>query len=172
MRTPEEITHVLSLIQHGFNNCEIERATGISRSTIRAWRAGRIPGIRTGRTPYCDVCRGLDYPDVPSARYAYLLGQYLGDGHIARMRRGVYCLRVVSDRIYPGIIEETALAMRAVMPISKVNVIPARKSRAVIIFSYSKHWPCLFPQHGPGRNVYLIRFHYLPPGAWDRRPER
>ena len=24
-------------------------------------------------------------------------------------------------------------------------------------------------QHGKGRNVYLIRFHYLPPGAWDTR---
>jgi hypothetical protein len=23
-------------------------------------------------------------------------------------------------------------------------------------------------RHGTGRNVYLIRFHYLPPGAWDR----
>ena len=23
-------------------------------------------------------------------------------------------------------------------------------------------------QHGHGRNVYLIRFHYLRPGAWDR----
>ena len=23
-------------------------------------------------------------------------------------------------------------------------------------------------QHGSGRNVYLIRFHYLPPGGWDR----
>ena len=22
-------------------------------------------------------------------------------------------------------------------------------------------------RHGPGDNVYLIRFHYLPPGAWD-----
>jgi hypothetical protein len=22
-------------------------------------------------------------------------------------------------------------------------------------------------QHGSGKNVYLIRFHYLPPGAWD-----
>ena len=22
-------------------------------------------------------------------------------------------------------------------------------------------------RHGPGRNVYLIRFHYLAPGAWD-----
>ena len=22
-------------------------------------------------------------------------------------------------------------------------------------------------KHGPGRNVYLVRFHYLPAGAWD-----
>ena len=22
-------------------------------------------------------------------------------------------------------------------------------------------------RHGSGDNVYLIRFHYLPPGAWD-----
>jgi hypothetical protein len=25
-------------------------------------------------------------------------------------------------------------------------------------------------KHGSGDNVYLIRFHYLPPGAWDVRP--
>jgi hypothetical protein len=24
-------------------------------------------------------------------------------------------------------------------------------------------------RHGRGDNVYLIRFHYLPPGAWDTR---
>ena len=24
-------------------------------------------------------------------------------------------------------------------------------------------------KHGPGRNVYLIRFHYLAPGAWDTK---
>ena len=24
-------------------------------------------------------------------------------------------------------------------------------------------------KHGSGDNVYLIRFHYLPPGAWPRR---
>jgi hypothetical protein len=24
-------------------------------------------------------------------------------------------------------------------------------------------------RHGRGNKVYLIRFHYLPPGAWDRR---
>jgi hypothetical protein len=23
-------------------------------------------------------------------------------------------------------------------------------------------------RHGPGDKIYLIRFHYLPPGGWDR----
>jgi hypothetical protein len=27
-------------------------------------------------------------------------------------------------------------------------------------------------KHGRGRNVYLIRFHYLRPGAWDTPPTR
>jgi hypothetical protein len=26
-------------------------------------------------------------------------------------------------------------------------------------------------RHGPGDNVYLIRFHYLPPGGWDVQPK-
>ena len=25
-------------------------------------------------------------------------------------------------------------------------------------------------RHGRGRNVYLVRFHYLRPGAWDTKP--
>ena len=27
-------------------------------------------------------------------------------------------------------------------------------------------------KHGRGDQVFLIRFHYLPPGGWDVRPER
>lgn len=27
-------------------------------------------------------------------------------------------------------------------------------------------------RHGRGNNVYLIRFHYLPPGGWEREPAR
>jgi hypothetical protein len=27
-------------------------------------------------------------------------------------------------------------------------------------------------RHGKGENVYLIRFHYVPPGAWDRPAAR
>jgi hypothetical protein len=27
-------------------------------------------------------------------------------------------------------------------------------------------------RHGTGRNVYLVRFHYLPPGGWDSSTPR
>lgn len=27
-------------------------------------------------------------------------------------------------------------------------------------------------RHGRGRNVYLIRFHYVPPGGWDTRASK
>lgn len=27
-------------------------------------------------------------------------------------------------------------------------------------------------RHGRGDNVYLVRFHYLPPGGWDELPQR
>ena len=27
-------------------------------------------------------------------------------------------------------------------------------------------------KHGAGNTIFLIRFHYLPPGAWDVRPDK
>jgi len=114
------------------------------------WRIGRIPSSARLRAAMCDVCRGAANPSVPSGQYAYLLGQYLGDGSITEMRRGVHLLRIITDARYPGIIEECATAMTAVMPHNKVRIAPAHDSAAMIVSAYSKHWPCLFPQHGPG----------------------
>jgi len=39
--------------------------------------------------------------------------------------------------------------MSAVMPAS--SVFSVRREGMTEVLSYSKHWPCLFPQHGPGR---------------------
>jgi hypothetical protein len=44
--------------------------------------------------------------------YAYLLGLYLGDGHIVEMKRGVYRLSISQDERYPGLIAECARAMK------------------------------------------------------------
>lgn len=66
--------------------------------------------------------------------------------------RAVYRLRIKSDMRYPLLILECAKAVRAVMPSSRVHVQNyIDGSAAVETGSYSKAWPCLLPQHGPGR---------------------
>ena len=40
--------------------------------------------------------------------------------------------------------------MKLVMPASKASVRRDRRCRMLHVNSYSKHWPHLFPQHGPG----------------------
>jgi hypothetical protein len=80
----------------------------------------------------------------------YLLGLYLGDGSISSHHRGVYKLRLSLDAGYPGIIAAATSAMGRVLPDSKVNTwMPG--PTYVEVYSYSKAWPCLFPQHGPGK---------------------
>jgi hypothetical protein len=48
---------------------------------------------------------------------------------------------------YPGIIVECERAMTAVLP-NRVGRV--RRVGCLDMSSFSKHWPCLFPQHGPG----------------------
>lgn len=81
------------------------------------------------------------------AAYSYLLGLYLGDGCISRSGR-VWRLRVVLDNAYPNIIEECTNAMQTLLPHKKAYRL-ARKG-CLEVSMYSKHWPCFFPQHGPG----------------------
>jgi hypothetical protein len=150
MHPPEEVDRVRELARGGLNHCQIARLTGVPRSTVRGWvsgtnpRAKRVSCLRCGHPPH-------DRSALPPSAYAYLLGIYLGDGTISRMRKGVWSLRVYQDDSYPAIIGEIFRAMRAVMPTSRVGVI--RKNRGancVVVHSASKAWPCLFPQAGPG----------------------
>lgn len=84
-----------------------------------------------------------------SPAYAYLLGLYLGDGCLSATHRGVFRLRIFLDAKYPGILDECETAMWATMPTSRTG--RTTKDGCFEIGSYSKAWPCLFPQHGPGR---------------------
>jgi hypothetical protein len=73
--------------------------------------------------------------------YAYLLGVYLGDGHITRNRRNVYCLWIHMDARYPRVIKEVVQAVSAVMPTNKVSAKPHYRSKSVLIRCYSNRWP-------------------------------
>jgi hypothetical protein len=138
---------VRDLVASGLNDCEIERATGIPRRTICDWRRGKhLAGRYSHARPTC-----AHDPDLlPQASYAYLLGAYLGDGHIVHAGRGVHRLRVSCDLLHLNIARWIALAIEEVRG-RPAALQPRTRSRVVDVSSYWKHWPCLFPQHGPGR---------------------
>lgn len=58
-------------------------------------------------------------------------------------------MRIVLDKAWPGVIDACEKALRAVRPNN--NVFRAKRQGCFVVSSTSKHWPCLFPQHGPGK---------------------
>jgi hypothetical protein len=155
-RSGSEIAGVVRLIEAGLSDREVTRATGIPYETVRAWRGGRVPE-RARRVlagvPECAGCGSAahDLDGLPPDDYAYLLGMYLGDGCLARTAKGAYSLRISLDLVYPGIIESARQAVAAVKGGPLPHVAPHGAAACVVITSYWKAWPCLLPQHGPGR---------------------
>jgi hypothetical protein len=90
-----------------------------------------------------------DFPGLLPTAYCYLLGVYLGDGCISRCRQ-VWRLRITLDNKYPMIIDRCREAIDVLMPGQSASTAP-QPTNCVVVSHYSKHWPCLFPQHGPGR---------------------
>ncbi|MFD3544934.1 transcriptional regulator [Streptomyces sp. NPDC058655] len=142
MYDPATRRHTVGLLKTGRSLHSVSKATGISRSAIRAWceRIDPLP-----RFNQAAPCTG---PADPAA-YAYLLGLYLGDGCISRHPRGGHYLRIACADAWPGLIEECRTAILAVRPTDKVYVL--QRQGCVAVTSYGRHWTCLFPQHGPGK---------------------
>ena len=135
----------LALVAQGRSLNSVSRETGVSRSAIRCWLT-RIEPL--ARTPPCIRCR--DTPGTPedSAAYAYLLGLYLGDGYIISKPRQHY-LMVTCTASWPGLIDAAEDAVRRVLPWPSVSRI--QRAGCVDVKSFTKHWTCLFPQHGTGK---------------------
>lgn len=76
-------------------------------------------------------------------------------------RRGVYVLSIANDPKYPLLNEEIAAIMRRVKPTGSPCM---RNGSAIRIEVRWKHWPCLFPQHGPG----LKHRRKIELAAWQR----
>jgi hypothetical protein len=150
MHDSATVRRVLELVESGVNDCEASRRTGVPRTTVRSWRTGRVPvAHRPGRCHRCGHPEHC-FAELPPS-YVYLLGMYLGDGHITTHARGVCRLTVSLDSRYSGIVRETRVAMASVLPNNAVLVqTNVRGARLTLVSAYSKQWPCLFPQHGPG----------------------
>jgi hypothetical protein len=135
------------LSRQGLIDREVAQITGVSIGAVQKWRTGkrRAPDSDGRQKRTCPRCDGTP---LDERAYAYLLGLYLGDGHITRHRRGVFALSIFCGDAWPGLITAARSAMRQVKPDS--SVFGVQRIGMTEVKSYSKHWPCLFPQHGPG----------------------
>jgi hypothetical protein len=137
------------LADEGLGLNAIARATGIPAGTVHRWISGHPPHFEDPQASTCMACghAAHDPELLAQPAYAYLLGLYLGDGHLAPFPRAD-CLRIYLDSAYAGIVCECAGAMGDVMPHNRVAVLP--RGGCTIVQCYSKQWRCLLPQHGPG----------------------
>ncbi|WP_333740394.1 helix-turn-helix domain-containing protein [Streptomyces sp. IBSBF 2806] len=139
----------VALLRNGTRNADVARQFNIPLGTVSYWkhtdRAKR--GECPGRTPPpCPRCE--DELDSPS--YSYLLGLYLGDGHIIQHRAmRVPSLSISCADAHPGLMDECETAMQAVFRRNSVCRVSREGCHEVKL--YSKHLWCLFPQHGPGK---------------------
>jgi hypothetical protein len=131
----------LALVRQGLSLNQVSARTGISRAAIRVWRDGET---RPSATSGCWRCGDLPLPRA----YSALLGFYLGDGCLS-MSRSVHALRVSCDATYPGIIDDVVRLVEEVHVDGKACLV--RAPGVIVVQNAWKHWPCLFPQHGPGR---------------------
>jgi hypothetical protein len=88
---------------------------------------------------------------VEPAAYCYLLGCYLGDGHITFKAPGAWTLRISCDPEYPRILEEIQTAMRTVFADRLPRAFSPTGSAVRVISVSHPSVRDAFPQHGPGK---------------------
>lgn len=134
---------VLDRLTAGESLRQVSLTSGINRSTLHEWRergGAYADGLR------CTSPRCSDEPLVSSA-YAYLLGQYLGDGCISRMGR-TWVLRIATCDAYPDIRSEVVRAIHELVP-NPVHFAP--RDGCTSVQCITRKWLHLLPQHGRGR---------------------
>jgi hypothetical protein len=158
VRPIETVESALRDSDAGMRDADNAAKHEVAIKTIRRWRrlyerrglprggAGNPGGAAP--VPSCPQCDGRE---LDEAAYAALLGYYLGDGHIVRVsQRRTMSLRlsIVQDAKYTDSIEEIRNIVERVKGGGSWQ---RRVHGAVCVESIWRHWPCLFPQHGPGR---------------------
>lgn len=130
----------MELVTTGTSKNKVAQQFGISRSALSHWLSD--PKGSAGGSKVCPV------PFRPTPAYAALFGYYLGDGHISHFPR-YSALRIACDARHVGIIRDVEQLMHDVHPDRPTFRVPAPGT--IIVQSNWKHWPCVFPQSGPGR---------------------
>ncbi|MGC4112474.1 MAG: transcriptional regulator [Nocardioides sp.] len=150
IRSPEVVESALAASDAGIPDAANARQHGVAIKTIRRWRRlYQRRGLSRGQGHTSSLCPRCSDTALDQIAYAELLGWYLGDGYISTGRRGVWNLHIYNDEAYVDLNRAIQELMRRVKPGGRPHT---RRRPGCLVCTVSwKHWPCLFPQHGPGR---------------------
>ena len=154
-RPLQDVQAVIQLKSDGLTDREVCLVTGVPVTTIRAWRNHGLPiraerALERGICPRCG-CDPHDFSALPPDTYAYLLALYLGDGYLRRSGES-WALHIALDRAYAGIIESCCDAIEQIRGGHRPKPRADYSGNGCVRVDLTwRQWPCLFPQHGPGR---------------------
>jgi len=152
MRTRTEYDKAKALLDAGHNQCEVARRTGIPRGTIKDWiTRGFCPqNAGVGKHLILDAASHLNETEERRAAYAFVLGEYLGDGCVRKLN-GTLRLGIYNDKKYEALNQLIQSKLQLVFPKNKTNRITGGGGNCWEIYVYSNNIPTLFPQMGPGK---------------------
>lgn len=150
VRPREIVDSALRASDEGVPDAQNAARHGVAVKTIRRWRrVYQRRGQQRGQENTIAACPRCEDGVLDKEAFAELFGWYLGDGYISTQRRGVFGLHIYNDLTYAVANVSIAELMRRVKPSGRPHT---RILRGCLVTTTSwKHWPCLFPQHGPGR---------------------
>lgn len=157
--TPVMFEEVRRLSAGGLSDYAVARTTGVPRSTVQKWRTGGAPSRGSAAEPKLRA-----RPDEP-APYSYLLGVYLGDGHLSVYHGRSAELRIYMDAAYPHLSRLCRESIKMVVPETRAAHSPHR----VAARDHPSFSPALPPRADPLRWLAL---HEPVLRAADRRPHR
>lgn len=142
-KTEELWKTVKSLSASGLSDYRVAELTGVPRATVlrRRRRADPPSHVREAR----------EWRVVDDRGYCYLLGVYLGDGHVTHRPPNGWTLRIAADQKYPDIVRAITESMTVAFPGGRPTQRPASVGASYVL-SISHGWVgAAFPQHRPGR---------------------
>ena len=141
-RTKAEFEQVKRLVAERLSDSAIAMRTGIPRPTVVGWRHRQNPPVQAPRADNWVVCDG--------ASYCYVLGCYLGDGHVTRRSANGWELRLACAQQYPGIIDEIRAALIRTFPGRLPTSFAASKGGSDVVRISHPAIGRALPQHGAG----------------------
>lgn len=157
MRTEKEYSKAIRFKDAGLNNCQISKALNIPRTTINGWIKFKPNFEKTDNCTFNP--ENYIVENNLQNTYSYILGQYLGDGYINKMKnKKTYRLRIFNTVEYKSLNKFIINQLQILFPKNKIGYTDFKTYLSIHVYS-NKLIPFLFPQDGKGkkhkRKIYL-----------------